>query len=46
MADTKKVKNKCCHKVEKKGKQCSNCPLTGQDDGKKTKKEKKSKKKS
>jgi hypothetical protein len=38
-------KKKCCHKFEKKGKQCSSCPLTDQDSGKKAKKEKKSKKK-
>lgn len=42
MGEAKKVKKKCCHKFEKKGSQCSSCPLTGE---KKTKKEKQDKKK-
>jgi hypothetical protein len=40
MGETKKAKKKCCHKFEKKGNQCSSCPLTGQDESKKSKKEK------
>jgi hypothetical protein len=36
-------KKKCCHKFEKKGKRCSSCPLTTQDDDKAGKKKKASK---
>jgi hypothetical protein len=45
MGDSKKLKKKCCHKFEKKGNCCSSCPLTGQVEGKKTKREEKGKKK-
>ncbi|MFH2123225.1 MAG: hypothetical protein ABIJ50_07090 [Pseudomonadota bacterium] len=45
MGDTKKVKAKCCQKFVKKGNHCSSCPLTAQDDGKKTKKVEQDKKK-
>ena len=40
MSDGKKVKKQCCHKFEKKGNYCSNCPLLVEDEGKKLKKEK------
>ncbi len=40
MGDSKKVKKKCCLKFQKKGTHCSSCPLPGQDEGKKAKKEK------
>lgn len=45
MGDSKKIKKKCCHKFEKKGSCCSSCPLAGQVEGRKSKKEEKGKKK-
>ena len=45
MGDSKKLKKKCCHKFEKKGNCCSSCPLIGQVEGKKIKREEKGKKK-
>jgi hypothetical protein len=45
MGDTKKVKKKCCHKFEKKGNHCSNCPLFTEAKGEKLKKEKTDEKK-
>lgn len=44
MGEAKKGKKKCCHKFEKKGNQCSSCPLAGQDESKESKKEKLGKK--
>lgn len=38
-------KKKCCHKIEKKGKCCSGCPLSTLDKKKGKKKAKKAKKK-
>lgn len=38
-------KKKCCHKFEKKGKQCSSCPLTAQTEKDKKKGKKKKDKK-